>query len=149
MTHALTAAAEQTGATTLGDRGASYLRTVVPVLWGSVVAQLLAWLAPLLPGDVGAALDRWLSGDAAIALVTAAVIAAWYVIWRKVEPLLPDWLTRLVLGSAAAPTYAKTADDGAAIVTTLDGQTYVGELPAAAAILVDAEHADDEFTVRE
>lgn len=37
--------------------------------------------------------------------VVAVVLAAWYALWRKAEPHIPDWLTRLVLGSAKAPTY--------------------------------------------
>jgi len=149
MTHALPAAVEQTGATSLGDRGASYLRTVVPVIWGSVITQLLAVLAPHLPGDVGATLSDWLSGEAAIALVTAVVIAGWYALWRIVEPRLPDWLTRILLGSAATPTYAKVVD-GVAVVTALDGTRHVGVLPVTA---TDddpdpvTDLVEDEFTI--
>jgi hypothetical protein len=119
MTHAMPAAVEQTGATSLGDRGASILRTTIPAAWGTVVAQLLAWLAPLLPGDVGTSLDDLLSSELAIAFITAAAIAVWYALWRIVEPRIPDWLTRLVLGSAAAPAYSKVTADGVAVVTTL------------------------------
>lgn len=32
-------------------------------------------------------------------------MAGWYAIWRILEPRLPDWLTRVVLGSAVAPSY--------------------------------------------
>lgn len=79
----------------------SLLRTVVPYLWGLVVT----WLITLLP--VLAPLEEQLLGLATIALpVLAAVIsAAWYAFWRWLEPLLPVWLTRAVLGSAKAPTY--------------------------------------------
>lgn len=143
MTHlASTTPATTTGATNLGDRGASYLRTVIPVLWGSLVAQLLTWLAPHLPGDVGTALGNWLSGDAAIAVVTAATIALWYVLWRKVEPLIPDWLTRFVLGSAAAPVYSKVTTEGVAVVTTLPA-TASADLPEL------GEEIDDEFALRD
>lgn len=85
---------------TLSDRAVSYLRTIVPVLWGSLLSATLPSL-PWLPAEVVA----WLSGDAASLAVTALAIAAWYSIWRYVEPHIPDWLTRLVLGSAQAPAY--------------------------------------------
>lgn len=156
MTHAL-APTTTTGATSLGDRGASHLRTVVPVAWGTVVAQLLALLTPHLPGDVGQALADWLAGDAAIAFVTAAVIALWYAAARLVEPHIPDWLTRLVLGSAAAPTYARTTADGQAVivtslpVTTGDGSPVtVAALPVLgdpAAALADQQAGYDFETV--
>lgn len=81
----------------------SLLRTVVPYVWGLVVT----WLITLLP--VLAPLEDQLLGLATIALpILAAVIsAAWYAFWRWLEPRLPDWLTRAVLGSAKAPIYAK------------------------------------------
>ena len=54
-----------------------------------------------------APLEGQLLGLATIALpILAAVIsAAWYAFWRWLEPRLPDWLTRAVLGSARTPTY--------------------------------------------
>jgi hypothetical protein len=145
MTH-LPAATSVTGATSLGDRGASILRTAIPAVWGAVVIQLLAWLAPSLPGDVGDSLATLLESEVALGFVTAVAIAIWYALWRVVEPHLPDWLTRLVLGSAAAPTYAKTTPDGAAVVTTLDGQIRVGDLPATPAGVPTYDSAD-EFAV--
>lgn len=87
------------------DRAVSWLRTVVPVLWGSVVAAILRATTPHLPGDLGTALADWLGSETTLALVTAAAIAAWYALWRWAEPRIPDWLTRLVLGSAQTPTY--------------------------------------------
>jgi len=91
---------------TLSDRAVSYLRTVVPVAWGSLVGLLLGWVAPHLPGDLGATLAQLLGGEAAIALVSGLAIAGWYALWRRVEKRIPDWLTRIVLGSAAAPSYS-------------------------------------------
>ena len=85
---------------TLSDRAVSYLRTIVPVLWGSLLSAVLPAL-PWLPAEV----VEWLSGDAAALAVTALAIAAWYVVWRWLEPHVPDWLTRLVLGSAQPPAY--------------------------------------------
>ncbi len=107
-----------TAGTTLSDRGASYLRTIIPTLWGSLVGQLLIAVSPHLPGDVVGTLREWLSGPTAVAFVSAVGIALWYVVARKLEPMLPDWLTRIVLGSAAAPTYAKTTADGQAVIVT-------------------------------
>lgn len=132
MTHLDTTT--QTGTTTLGDRGASILRTAVPSLWGTVVAAILGWALPLLPGDVGQALADLLGSDVVLSLLVVASIAAWYAIARWLEPRLPDVLTRIVLGSAAAPTYPKVAevtDDGAAVITTLTDPATTDAIPAA------------------
>jgi len=79
----------------------SILRTVVPALWGS----LIAWLIGVLP--VLAPLETDLKGlaDIILPILTAVIIAAWYAFWRWLEPRLPDWLTRAVLGSAKTPVY--------------------------------------------
>lgn len=79
----------------------SILRTVVPALWGS----LIAWLIGALP--ILAPLQSDLTGlaDVLLPVLTAVIIAAWYAFWRWLEPRLPDWLTRAVLGSAKAPVY--------------------------------------------
>jgi hypothetical protein len=96
----------------LSDRAVSWLRTTVPVLWGTVVAAILRTATPHLPGDLGTALADWLGSETTLALVTAAAIAAWYALWRWVEPRIPDWLTRLVLGSAQTPVYVRDAEIG-------------------------------------
>jgi len=83
----------------ISDRAVSYLRTVVPVLWGSAVAWLLTVV--VLPAEV----TDLLTSDLAITAATALVVGAWYIAWRWAEPHIPDWLTRLVLGSAQTPTY--------------------------------------------
>jgi len=79
----------------------SLLRTIVPYAWGLAVT----WLITLLP--VLEPLQDQLLGLATIALpILAAVLsAAWYAFWRWLEPRLPDWLTRAVLGSAKTPVY--------------------------------------------
>lgn len=79
----------------------SILRTVVPALWGS----LIAWLIGVLP--ILAPMEADLKGlaDIILPVLTAVIIAAWYAFWRWLEPRLPDWLTRAVLGSAKTPTY--------------------------------------------
>ncbi len=99
---------------TLSDRAVSYLRTAVPVLWGSLIALLLrTW--PDVPPEVATALQS----EAVVGAIVALSIVAWYWLWRRAEPHIPDWLTRLVLGSAAAPTYAPVTADGAAVITSL------------------------------
>lgn len=77
------------------------LRTIVPALWGS----LIAWLIGALP--ILAPLESDLLGLANVLLpiITAVIIGAWYAFWRWLEPRLPDWLTRAVLGSAKTPNY--------------------------------------------
>ena len=79
----------------------SILRTLVPALWGSLVAWLIG-IVPLLEP-----LQAHLLGlsDVILPVLTAVIIAAWYAFWRWLEPRLPDWLTRAVLGSASAPIY--------------------------------------------
>jgi hypothetical protein len=78
----------------------AYLRTVVPVLWGS----LLAWLAVQIPA-IPDAWEEWLGSDQGVALVSAAVITLWYAFWRWLEPKLSPFLTRLLLGSNLTPVY--------------------------------------------
>lgn len=110
--------------TSLSDRAVSTLRTVVPAVWGSLVALLLGWVAPHLPGDLGQRLADVLGGEATVTLVVTATITIWYALWRQVEPRIPDWLTRIVLGSAASPSYSPEAD----VVAVLrpDGTTVAG-----------------------
>ena len=91
---------------TLSDRAVSYLRTTVPVLWGSLIALLLRTL-PDLPAEVATALES----EAVVGAVVALSIVVWYWVWRRLEPHVPDWLTRIVLGSAAAPTYPTVTPD--------------------------------------
>ncbi len=92
--------------TALSDRAVSYLRTVVPTLWGAVVATILRITSPHLPGDVGQALADLLGSELALTLVLTAAIAVWYWLWRRLEHRIPDWAVRLVLGSARTPGYA-------------------------------------------
>lgn len=77
------------------------LRTIVPALWGS----LIAWLIGALP--ILAPLESDLLGLANVLLpiITAVIIGVWYAFWRWLQPRLPDWLVRAVLGSAKTPSY--------------------------------------------
>ena len=85
------------------------LRTVVPSLWGGFIAWLILLVPQLLP------LQAYLLGlsEPVTAVVTAVftsvVIAAWYALWRWLQPRIPTWLVQAVLGSAKTPTYSLTA----------------------------------------
>jgi len=82
------------------------LRTVVPALWGSVIAWLIGVLPILAPFQTD------LAGLSSVILpvLTAVIIGGWYALCRWLEPKLPCWLTRAVLGSAKTPVYL--AGDG-------------------------------------
>lgn len=83
----------------LSDRIVSILRTVVPSLWGSAILFLTASVT--LPET----LTEYLGSEATVAVVTAIVIGGWYALWRWLEPKIPAWLTRIVLGSNSTPSY--------------------------------------------
>lgn len=81
----------------MSDRLISWLRTVVPGLW----AALVAWLVTLgVPTYVTDALD-----GAGALVVVPIVLGVVYPILRAAEARLPDWLTRVLLGSPRPPTY--------------------------------------------
>ncbi|MDO5866044.1 MULTISPECIES: hypothetical protein [Paenarthrobacter] len=79
----------------------SILRTVVPALWGSLIGWLLS-VAPVLEPLRELLLSQ---ADVLVPILGAVIIAAWYALWRWLEPLLPAWLVRAVLGSAKTPAY--------------------------------------------
>ena len=85
----------------LSDKVVSLLRTVVPVIWGSLIAWLLTVIS--LPASV----TGFLTNQTDIVVVVA--IAGWYAGFRWLEPRLPAWLTRIVLGSNLTPSYAPVA----------------------------------------
>jgi hypothetical protein len=86
----------------MSDRFISWLRTVFPVAWSALVA----WLASLcVPEFVTGAL-----GSAGELVVLPVVLGVVYPIVRWIEPRLPAWLTRVLLGSAQPPTYRDTSE---------------------------------------
>lgn len=87
--------------TNLSDRTVALLRTVVPVLWGSLLAAILVHLP--LPAEVAAYLVSLSE------LVTIAAIAGWYAIVRWLEPRLPRWARALLIGAPAEPSYEPVA----------------------------------------
>lgn len=100
------------------DWGLSWIRTGVPLLWGYV----LTFLATRFP-DVHALLDN----PQVQAAVVGAVTLVWYAIMRKVEHVLPPWLTRFVLGANTAPQYV----EGQLIEGTVEDFEDGGRLPPA------------------
>lgn len=83
---------------TIGDYGASVVRTVVSYAWGLVVTGLLQWWtgAPVELAD-------WLGSDMTLGAITAAATAGWYALWRRLEEHVPAWVRRITLGSARSP----------------------------------------------
>jgi hypothetical protein len=81
----------------VSDSLIAWLRTVVPTGW----AALVAWLVSLgAPAYLTTAL-----GSATELVVLPIVLGVAYPLLRSIEPHLPDWLTRILLGSARPPTY--------------------------------------------
>lgn len=79
----------------------AYLRTYVPVLWGAFITWLVATL-PWIPQG----LQDWLTSGEVVLAVGVVVTALWYALWKWLEPRLPAWLTRLLMGSNQTPTYS-------------------------------------------
>jgi len=96
----------------MSDRLTAWLRTIVPVLWSAVVA----WLIVKIPG-VGAFADQL--NDLGAELLVPVVSGAVYAAFRWLEPHVPDWLSRILLGSARPPTYAPTGADGVPNITAI------------------------------
>lgn len=80
---------------------ASILRTVIPALWGSFIV----WLLGLVPVLEPLREDLLAYADLAVPIIAGVIIGLWYALWRWLEPKLPDWLTRILLGSAHTPVY--------------------------------------------
>lgn len=104
----------------MSDKVVSYLRTFVPIWWGTAISWALANFTGLADFLHSIGIDP--TSVAVVSGVTAIAIALWYALWRWLEPRLPDWLTRIVLGSAKAPAYAGTPGDGKAVVAVPETQ---------------------------
>lgn len=84
---------------TVNDKVVSIIRTVVPGAW----AALLTWAVTQIP-----ALEPVLNQPAALgagSVLVTGLLALWYTLMRTLEPHLPPWLTRLVLGANSRPVY--------------------------------------------
>lgn len=119
----------------LSDLVVSRLRTLVPKLYGLGVGVLLVWAGANAPWVLTLLdlLDLDLNDPAVVTAVSLFVVgvveALWYEIWRRVEPRLPDRLTRLALGSAKVPTYSPTTADGVHALSA-DEQQLIRDLRA-------------------
>lgn len=79
----------------------SLLRTVVSWVWALFIGWLLLVFPPFEPFR-----DQLLAlPDLALPILVAVIAAAWYALWRWVEPHLPNWLTAALLGSSKTPVY--------------------------------------------
>jgi hypothetical protein len=100
----------------MSDRITSYLRTYVPKAYGYLLGLLLAWLAANAPWVIGTLeffgvdLGNEVVVTFLVTLVVGATEAAYYWLLRHLEPRLPDWLTRALLGSSASPLYVRTGE---------------------------------------
>ena len=81
------------------------LRTLVPSLWGSLIGLLVGAVPLLEPLR-----DQLLAyGDLLVPVIASVIIGAWYALWSWLEPRLPAWLVRILLGSAHKPEYPSRA----------------------------------------
>ena len=121
----------------LNDKAVSYLRTFVPIVWGYVVTFVLGHIPAAKSLLDGLGID--LTSPLVVGGVVSVVTAAWYALMRWLEPKLPAWLTRIVLGSNSTPTYVD--DDilptDAEVTEGLGGDGVVPDTPV-------VEDSDDE-----
>lgn len=112
----------------------SILRTVIPLIWGAIITTVIGVVPALEPLR-----DQMLAyGDLAVPFIAAFITALWYMLWRWVEPKLPNWLTAALLGSAQAPVYTASFDATESEATEPDYQAYVRK------IIADEEEAEAE-----
>lgn len=102
----------------------AYLRTVVPTLWGTFVAWLIVQI-PAIPEDI----HDFLTSPGVVSAVAALAVGLWYAFWRWLEPHLPAWATRLVLGSNLTPSYdngggGDVVDGSHPDQEDIDGETF-------------------------
>lgn len=83
----------------------SFVRTMVPIIW----SQLVLWLLLAVPALEPARELMLGQTDVIVNAVALAAAGAWYALVRWLEPRLPDWLTRILMGAATAPSYAGDA----------------------------------------
>lgn len=93
----------------VSDVVVSYIRTYVPILWGTLMAFL-----------VGKGIDVPALSDPLLVtgILIPACIAGWYALGRLAERKLPR-LGKLMLGSRKQPSYAPQNADGSYTITEL------------------------------
>jgi hypothetical protein len=81
----------------VSDHFVSWVRTVVPALWSTLVASLASLgLPPAITSAVAGLVD---------VLVVPVALAGVYALLRWIEPQLPKWLAVVLLGSVRSPVY--------------------------------------------
>lgn len=111
----------------MSDVVTSWLRTVVPGLYSAAITALLTWAALEVPWVITVldALHIDPLAPGVILAVVALVLGVWHALWRRLEPRLPDWVTRVLLGSSASPLYVRTGEVAtvapAGSIITVDG----------------------------
>lgn len=78
------------------DKVVAWLRTAVPIGWGALVAFLLSRFP---------AVHDLLVNPAVTMVVTGLVVTGWYSLWKWLEPRIPAWMARFVLGYDVPPVY--------------------------------------------
>lgn len=91
----------------MSDRLTSWLRTVIPTAWASLVAWLV--LHQVLPSS----LADWANGLGATIAVPVALAAVYAGIrWLEVQSWAPKWLVLALLGSVKTPAYQRPTAAG-------------------------------------
>jgi hypothetical protein len=83
----------------MSDKIVAWLRTVLPGAYSALVAYFVTLGLPTWVTD--------LLGDASEQVVGVVILAVVYPVLRWLEVRTPDWLSRLLMGSARPPTYDK------------------------------------------
>lgn len=101
------------------------LRIVVPALWGGFISWAIGIVPALAP------VQAHLLGlsDVILPVITALIIGAWVAFWHWLQPRLPDWVVRALLGSAKTPVYQGKHEAGAVIIDQGDITIMQGDLP--------------------
>jgi len=110
----------------LNDKALAFIKTVVPGLWAAAVTFAVAqWAIP-------ETLVTYLNDPITVALILGAGLALWKMFWDWVNPYIPDWASRVLLGSAQTATYVTPPAvlierDGDGIVIPGEGDDVMAE----------------------
>ena len=79
----------------------SLLRTAVSSAW----VLFIGWLIVAVPAFQPLEQQLLAVPELVLPVLVSVAAAAWYALWRWVEPKLPNWLTAALLGSSKTPVY--------------------------------------------